>query len=180
MAMMLPRAAAAAALALLVVLFVEGAQWLYADLANRRIRAGAVEDLADPARPELRFALAHALAAGGDHQRALAEYARVAESAHQDLAQAALFNSGNLYLRLAVEERAKGDDAQAMPLIELAKQRYRELLRTNPAHWDAKYNLERALRLAPDVDEADAAPLPPPPARERAATTMRGFTLGLP
>jgi hypothetical protein len=31
-------------------------------------------------------------------------------------------------------------------LVELAKQRYRDLLRAEPQDWDARYNLERALR----------------------------------
>jgi mxaK protein len=41
-------------------------------------------------------------------------------------------------------------------MLETAKARYRELLRLEPGNWDARYNLERALRLAPEAqDTAD-------------------------
>ena len=63
-------------------------------------------------------------------------------------------------------------------LIELAKDTYRAVLRAEPSAWDAKYNLERALRLVPDPDDSDDEDLPPPQQSERALTTMRGFTLG--
>jgi mxaK protein len=48
-----------------------------------------------------------------------------------------------------------GPDAvlRALPLIELAKQSYRGSLRLNPEDWDARYNLERALWLAPEVEQ---------------------------
>ena len=54
------------------------------------------------------------------------------------------------------------------------------MLRDDPQHWDARYNLERAQRLLPDPD--DDEPEPPAPQRnaERAATTMRGYSPGLP
>ena len=70
--------------------------------------------------------------------------------------------------------------AQSLPLLELAKVGYREVLRDNPAHWDARYNLERTLRLAPEGDQPDDDAAPPPLNNERAATTMKGFTMGLP
>jgi mxaK protein len=40
--------------------------------------------------------------------------------------------------------------SDSLATLELAKQRYRDLLRVNPLDWDARYNLERALRLAPE------------------------------
>jgi mxaK protein len=53
------------------------------------------------------------------------------------------------------------------------------LLGQDNSDWDAKYNLERALRLAPEAEEEIEA-MAAPPGAERAITTMRGFTLGLP
>jgi mxaK protein len=67
-----------------------------------------------------------------------------------------------------------------LPLIELAKEQYRELLRRDPQHWDARYNLERAQRLQPDPTDSAFDPTAAPQERERAATTMRAQTLGLP
>jgi mxaK protein len=48
-----------------------------------------------------------------------------------------------------------------------------------PDLWDAKFNLELALRLAPDPDPDDTG-APQVLTGERAVTTMRAFTLGLP
>lgn len=59
------------------------------------------------------------------------------------------------------------------------KQQYREALRRDPGHWPSRYNLERALWLAPELPDGNATGAAPEPS-ERAVTTMRGFTLGLP
>ena len=45
---------------------------------------------------------------------------------------------------------AQSDWVRARPLLELAKATYREALRLDPGRWDARYNLERALRAAPE------------------------------
>ena len=54
------------------------------------------------------------------------------------------------------------------------------VLREDVAQWDARYNLERAQRLLPDPDEADPSAAQAPHNAERAATTMRGYSPGLP
>ena len=54
------------------------------------------------------------------------------------------------------------------------------MLRIDPEHWDARYNLERAQRLLADPDEQEAEPAGPQRNAERAATTMRGYSPGLP
>ena len=35
--------------------------------------------------------------------------------------------------------------------MELAKQRYRDVLLINPQNWNARHNLELALRVAPEI-----------------------------
>ena len=65
-------------------------------------------------------------------------------------------------------------------MIELAKQNYRQVLHEDPDDWDARYNLERALWLAPEFDiGADDIERPNGP-RERAATTMQSSQGDLP
>ena len=91
----------------------------------------------------------------------------------------ALYDMGNVYFRAALWIRAEGADAPALPLFELAKESYRSALLERPDLWDAKFNLELALRAAPDTDTDDAAAAPLPTS-ERAVTTMRALTLGLP
>ena len=128
---------------------------------------------------QVRFAQAHALAASGADQPALNRYRAL--QAHGPLGQAAAYNSANLLLRQALVVRAGTQPGQAIALIELAKELYRDVLRADPQHWDARYNLDRAQRLLPDPDEApEAAPPAVNRNAERAATTMRGYSPGLP
>ena len=128
---------------------------------------------------QVQFAQAYALAADGAHGPALNRYRTL--QAHAQLGQAAHYNSANLLMRQALVVRAGTQPGQAIALIELAKELYRDVLRADPQHWDARYNLDRAQRLLPDPDEAlEAAPPDTNRNAERAATTMRGYSPGLP
>lgn len=144
---------------------------------NAQIAAGTPPDDA-AAPPESHFALAYALAASGANDIALKRYGAL----HGDspLGLAARYNSANLLLRQGLAHRARGQDGQALALIELAKEGYREVLRRNPGDWPARYNLERAQRAVADSDAADEAPPDVKRSAERAATTMRGYSPGLP
>lgn len=72
----------------------------------------------------------------------------LAETANRDLEAAAYFNRGNIHLReaLVLEAQAQGRIA----LLGLAKQDYRTALLLKPALWDARFNLEFALLMAPE------------------------------
>jgi mxaK protein len=63
-----------------------------------------------------------------------------------------LYNLANLYLRRALQYRENDANDLALPLVELAKENYREVLREDSQDWFAKFNLELALRIAPDAD----------------------------
>ena len=76
---------------------------------------------------------------------------------------------GNTYLQQASLIDLDSDADLALPLIELAKISYREVLSINSQHWDAKYNLERALQLLPDTKEQ---PLINVPGRRRTVRTV--------
>jgi mxaK protein len=114
--------------------------------------AQATDAVSASTLPEAQFAHAVALAKQGDYEGALKQYKALGRGSRSDLATAALYNAGNLQLREALKE---GRDAavRMLPLIELAKQSYRGALRRDPQRWDARYNLERALWLAPELDE---------------------------
>lgn len=172
------RWALAGLVAALVLAGVEAARLSQAHALNQRIQAGVPAAPAADAAPELQFAHAHALAASGVVDGALKRYQAL--QSDEALGQAARFNSANLLLREAMRLREGPSPGQAIPLVEMAKETYRDVLRQDPGHWDARYNLERAQRLVPDPDEAETSLAEEPRQAERAATTMRGFSPGLP
>jgi mxaK protein len=157
---------------------IDGVQLWRTQRWNTVIASGSVTTSGDNVPPQVRFAFASAQAASGADDIALQRY----RALHDDsaLGLAARYNSANLLIRQALTVRAGNEPGKAIALIELAKELYRDVLRTEPQHWDARYNLERAQRLLADPDAQEAAP---PEARnnaERAATTMRGYSPGLP
>lgn len=113
----------------------------------------------DRAPPRARLARAVALSAGGETEAAETLFTELARR-DDAVGRAARFDLANAYLRQGLA--AADDPARARALVELAKQRYRDLLRETPADWDARYNLERALRLAPEGEErAELERVPP-------------------
>ncbi|WP_157615247.1 MxaK protein [Rhizobacter sp. Root404] len=169
------------AAALLAVLFDAAALWRAAQTNARIEKADSAAD--QPGEPpELRFARAHAqaqdAAASSARDAALNRYRAL--QGDPRLGAAARYNSANLLVRQAIEVRASAQPGQAIALLELAKEYYRDVLRDDPTNWDARYNLERAQRLLPDPDDDDAGPVTQERNRERAVTTMRGYSPGLP
>ena len=149
-------------------------------LAAARANAATVE-LATPAA---RLARAQVLLRNdgkGAGDAALELYREVEAEGSDFLRRIARFDTANLYLRQAQAETARGEPARAVPLIELAKGIYRGLLADDPADWDLRYNLERAIRMLPEEDpEASDLVREAPENMERAPTTMRGTAMGLP
>jgi mxaK protein len=181
----------AAAAVLVLAAMADGALWWRDAGRNALIASGRVP--ADSPVPKLQFAHAQALTAaigpGGSADAGQVDVALNAWRAlqsHPTLGTAARFNSANLLLRQAgalgagLQTGQAGQAGQALPLIELAKEQYRELLRRDPGFWDARYNLERAQRLLPDPVDSDLEPTAAQRERERAAATMRAQSLGLP
>lgn len=174
----LTRAALLVLVVALTAFVVDGWRLWQATALDAAIAAGALpaERPDDPL--ELRFARAAALAASGDHAAALEQWRGL--QADTPLGQSARYNAANALMREAARLRATPQPGQAVPMIELAKETYREILRLDPGRWDARYNLERAQRLLPDPEDIDDAPDSPQRRAERAPTTMRAFAPGLP
>ncbi|HET8747684.1 MAG TPA: MxaK protein [Ramlibacter sp.] len=161
---------ALACLGLAVPVALEAWRLAQAQRINRAIAEAAEPTAADGDLPEARFAHALALARGGRYDPALAAYKALAQRERGPLGPAALYNLGNLHLREALKE-GPARATESLPLVELAKQAYRDALRADPADWDARYNLERALGLAPEADESASADQDLDVQRERAITT---------
>ncbi len=156
----------------------QGVELLRIAQYNHRIAGGSSEADAS-APPRVRFAAAYSAARKGDSQAALNRYRELQQVSDPQVRRDAKFNSGNLYMQQTLAQRADVDASAALTLVELAKQSYRDLLRDDAADWDGRYNLEKALRIAPDPEE-DSEAMATPPSRLRTPTTGEGRDLGLP
>ncbi|HEX4510238.1 MAG TPA: MxaK protein, partial [Burkholderiaceae bacterium] len=139
---------------------------------NHAIASAGTLAPADRVVPEARYAVAVQLAASAPYDTALAAEKAFLLQAPQPLRESMQYDLGNLHLREALRAR-RTDPTAGIPLVELAKQSYRDALRANPHDWDARYNLERALALAPEADEANTDDSDPPANKERTVTTAK-------
>jgi mxaK protein len=127
---------------------------------------------------QVRLAQALSLAKAGKFTAAMKAYKALLES-EEDVRLIVLYDLGNLNMREALKNGA-GEAQRSMPLIELAKQSYRDELRSNPGDWDARYNLERALWLAPEYDDPMLQRSQTPVRAEHAMSTLQGAKIDLP
>lgn len=88
-----------------------------------------------------------------DYNQALKSYGRIQEGPDDAHSEAATYNMANIFLQQGIDAQRAGEADVSIPLIELAKQSYRSLLRHNPQDWSARHNLEIALFLQPDYEE---------------------------
>lgn len=140
------------ALVCLIGLLYEGWQWNQTRLYNAAIVEGNFAEAGDQNdQPRALFAKAYAQQQQGNFQEARVIYGMIENVGDQQLRLNVLFNMANTYLQQAATLDLKTEADRAMPLVELAKTSYRKLLSIDSHHWDAKYNLERALQLLPDA-----------------------------
>jgi mxaK protein len=128
--------------------------------------------------PEAQLAKANLLAKRGEYDAAVQRYKVLSRGDRADLATAALYNAGNLHFREALKE-GRDSTVRMLPLIELAKQSYRNALRRDPQSWDVRYNLDRALWLAPELDEVITVSMPRN-AEDRVMSTLQSTRADLP
>jgi mxaK protein len=92
-----------------------------------------------------------------------------------------LYNMGNARVRAALKAIEQGNFDRAIPLVALAKTEYRAVLRLDPDNWDARYNLDIAMRLVRDLprgegeDDEEASKKP-----AKLWTDLPGVPKGLP
>ncbi len=116
------------------------------------LEPGKVEIVPDD--PRARFAHAGVLSRQEEGDAALEALTGVLGEADLSLQSLAYFNRGNINLREAL--KLSSSDGRQIPLVELAKQDYRSALALDSTMWNARYNLEVALRVVPeDPDNND-------------------------
>jgi len=119
---------------------------------NRGLVKVEAGDAGIATHPYLAFARAYALQQNGEFESALEAYAAIDVRDGHRMRADIRYNLANLYLRRALQYRENDAHDLALPLIELAKENYREVLRRDSRDWSAKYNLELALRIAPETE----------------------------
>jgi mxaK protein len=152
-----------------------GARLQQAERINAAIASGRPSD---SGLPQARLAQALNLAGAGQFTTALKAYKSLLETG-DEVRLAALYDLGNLNMREALKN-GQGEAQRYLPLIELAKQSYRDELRSNPGDWDARYNLERALWLSPEYDDPMLQRSQTPVRSEHAMSTLQGAKIDLP
>jgi len=128
--------------------------------------------------PQAQLAQAITLAKAGKFTAAMKAYKALLD-APDEVRLPALYDLGNLNMREALKN-GPGEAQRALPLIELAKQSYRDALRSNSGDWDARYNLERALWLSPEYDDPILQRNQAPVHSEHAMSTVQGAKIDLP
>ncbi|MFA5985540.1 MAG: MxaK protein [Methylococcaceae bacterium] len=131
-------------------------------------------------QPEVRMARAVYLRKHHHYAEALATLSLIMQQGDTLLQAKVRYNLGNIYLEQAVTNVENRAINQALPLLMLAKQAYRQALALDSGFWDAKYNLEVAMRLLPEMARLDLDENAEQQQQTQLWTTMPGFPRGLP
>jgi len=127
----------------------EKSQCAVAEVSQIQSAQAATDELTSSSDARVQLAWAGRLSRMGEHAKAERLFGELVSDTQPDPVRViAQYNLANHYFRQALS--ATTDANAVMPLVELAKQRYRDVLALQPEHWNARYNLERALRLAPE------------------------------
>jgi mxaK protein len=130
--------------------------------------------------PELRLARAYYFKQKHRYDEALSTLSLIMDKGDRKFQAKARYNLGNLYLEQAVQQAKAMKLDEALPLAGLAKQAYRQSLALDSGNWDAKYNLEVAMRLLPEMDRIDMPDDASINQKSQLWTTVPGFPRGLP
>jgi len=132
-------------------------------------------------KPELRLARALYLKQKHRYDEALSTLSLIMEQGDQAFRAKVRYNLGNLYLQQAMNHVETMKMNEALPLVDLAKQAYRQALALDSQDWDSKYNLEVAMRLLPEMDRINSGNEEDPKKQATQLwTTVPGFPRGLP
>jgi mxaK protein len=136
------------------------AAWLLRAMHQNRIIAdlGSGHDIAVAAgdAPELLFGRAKYLLDHGQLEQAQPLAERVAQRGPPAMAADMLYDQGNARLHHAIRLIAENKLDAATGDVVLARDYYTRCLRIEPGFWDAKYNLDIAMRLVRDFPDFES------------------------
>ncbi len=133
------------------------------------------------AAPELLLARASYLKNKHRYTKAQATLSKLIHQGDSRLQSISRYNLGNTYLTEAIELAESLQVNEATALAALAKQAYRQALTLDSRYWDAKYNLEVAMRLLPEMDRITMQQDDlDPQEKVKLWATVPGFPRGLP
>jgi mxaK protein len=127
--------------------------------------------------PVSKLALSEHVLLNDEEERALDILTKLTSNKDKEVRTAAFFNRANIHLKQALAMQK--EDRKHLPLVELAKQDYRSALLLNPYHWDARYNLEIALNIVPELPTGDGL-FDKPDVRSQRSIEAVGFRVELP
>ncbi|MCS3902157.1 mxaK protein [Methylohalomonas lacus] len=176
----------ACSMLLLVAVIVDAVPVLNAYRINSNVERIMQSSIREPAPEDLsheeRLAYAWRLNELGEEELAVAEYRLLAGSTGvaEKIRIAAHYNLGNIYLRDALAEAEDINVDQARTRGQLAKAQLRDALRLDPEYWDARYNLELAHHIVPDLPLGEGGEDPEAVEREDVYSDMSGSPYGMP
>ncbi len=122
---------------------------------NEYIAAPDVHEIEQaPSHPYTQLALGYALEQQDMPQQALDVLTELLTTEDRMIRAAAYYNRGIISLKQAA--LMQDGHPKQIPLIELAKQDFRHALMIEPTLWDARFNLEVALNLVPELPIDDS------------------------
>jgi mxaK protein len=147
-------------LGLIAAIIAEGWQIYRIRQINLAIAKPEAIVVGDESPPEILFAKAWHLGQSGQFQEALRLYNRIEHRVTREEYEKVKYNMGQIYLTEAARYwNARGVWAYSEVLTwsALARKAFHDVLVANPANWDARFNLEFALRIAPPPREQEKA-----------------------
>jgi mxaK protein len=133
------------------------------------------------ARSEVKFARAHFLLQHDRLDEAQVLVSELKTAGNPRLFADLQYNLANARLRAALASIEQNRIDPAVSLVRLAKDGYRAALAIDPGNWDARYNLDVAMRLVrdfPQIEEKSQETSPETP--KRFWTDLPGLPKGLP
>ncbi len=151
---------------------------------NQRIdqlNRGKFVELQEHESPQLLLAWASYLKKKQRYTEAQSVLSKILNHNSREIRAITRYNLGNVYLTQAIDLAEAMQINEAVALASLAKQVYRQALSLNSRYWDAKYNLEVAIRLLPEMDRIIMKQDDPLPEKQvKLWATVPGFPRGLP